>query len=191
MSGTDPVDVSHAGVMVEEPAATEKPKRGRPKGAIVKRKLRAPVRAETGSAVREPVRVRLRDPEGGRFEIPDRIKAMMPDRTLEWKTHTVVGAHDPYYAMEMKRKGWEPVTSRQLPGLMPPGHSGAIIRDGLILMERPKELTAEARADEQAARNEMANAKIRQLADAGPNEGPRDHPDVRPRVRQTYAPISG
>jgi hypothetical protein len=65
-----------------------------------------------------------------------------------------VGARqeDPAYAVSLARKGSEPVPADRHPSFMPDGARFATIeRKGMVLMERPLELTEEAREIEAQA----------------------------------------
>jgi len=83
---------------------------------------------------------------------------IVPDGwSYEWKARTILGAEDPAHQVALARKGWEPVPARRHPELMPMGYTGAeITRKGMVLMERPMEITQEARnAELRRARMQM------------------------------------
>ena len=66
--------------------------------------------------------------------------------SYEWKVRTVLGAEDPAHQVALARKGWEIVPASRHPELMPMGYKGVeITRKGMVLMERPLEITEEAR----------------------------------------------
>jgi len=77
--------------------------------------------------------------------------------SYEWKTRTILGAEDPAHQVALARKGWESVPASRHPELMPMGYKGAeITRKGMVLMERPLEITQEARnAELRKARMQM------------------------------------
>ncbi len=108
----------------------------------------------------------------------------------EWKRKTTFGQEDPAYAVNLARTGWEPVPSSRHPEMMPRGWSGAIERDGMVLMERPKEISDEYRdRDRRAARDAVA-MKEAQLNGAPPGTLPRDaHPGTKAIVRKGYEPL--
>ena len=65
--------------------------------------------------------------------------------SYDWKVRTVLGADDPAHHVALARKGWETVPASRHPELMPVGYKGAeITRKGMVLMERPLEITEEA-----------------------------------------------
>ena len=60
----------------------------------------------------------------------------------EWKRQSVYGKEDPSYQVAQAQAGWEPVDPKRHPALMPRGYAGHTIeRDGMVLMERPQEIT--------------------------------------------------
>jgi hypothetical protein len=110
-------------------------------------------------------------PEGNdKFAIP---AAMIPDGwSYEWKTNTVLGAKNPAYEVAIARAGWEPVPASRHPELMPANwHGQTIEMDGMILMERPKEITEEAKEREKRTARDQVRAKEEQVqqAPAGQN----------------------
>ena len=119
---------------------------------IAQEPVRAPMRAE----MREDPRARaarkaaeIRDHLGGhmddgtdKYYIDERL--IPPGWSYEWKRKSVMNQEDPAYAVNLARHGWDPVPADRHPDYMPAGHKGQTIeRDGLILMERPKEITDE------------------------------------------------
>lgn len=83
---------------------------------------------------------------------------IIPDGwSYEWKTRTILGAEDPAHQVALARKGWESVPASRHPELMPMGYKGAeITRKGMVLMERPLEITQDARnAELRKARMQM------------------------------------
>ena len=87
--------------------------------------------------------------------------------SYEWKARTILGAEDPAHQVALARKGWESVPASRHPELMPVGYKGAeITRKGMVLMERPLELTREAEATAlRRARSQMRD-KEAQLTQA-------------------------
>jgi hypothetical protein len=110
--------------------------------------------------------------------------------TYEWKRKYVLGQADPSYEVELVRKGWEPVPLSRHPHMMPAGMKMETIeRDGMILMERPKELTDEARDVELRRAKSQVRQKEQQLAATPDGTMTRDHPQARPNVRKGYEPM--
>lgn len=87
--------------------------------------------------------------------------------SYEWKTRTILGAEDPAHQVALARKYWEVVPASRHPELMPMGYKGVeITRKGMVLMERPLELTREAEATAlRRARSQMRD-KEAQLTQA-------------------------
>lgn len=117
--------------------------------------------------------------------------SMIPDGwTYEWKRRTLLGQEDPAYQVELARQGWEPVPLSRLPMLMPPDWQGETIeRDGMILMERPAELTSEARDVELRRAKSQVRVKEQQLGQAPDGQFGRDHQQVRPSIKRGYEPM--
>lgn len=72
---------------------------------------------------------------------------------LQWVTDSVYGAPDIQGRQSFEINGWRPVTPDMFDGrfegmFTPRGHKGEINVMGSVLMERPLELTLEARAEE-------------------------------------------
>lgn len=120
------------------------------------------------------------------FDIPQ--DEIPEGSSYEWKRFSVTGQsadHDPFYLAGMRRQGWEPVDPRRHPNWVPPGYDKpTIIRDGQILMERPIELTNEARQEQRTlARQQMREAQER-LGLAPKDTMTRDFDGIRPRLEQ-------
>lgn len=82
----------------------------------------------------------------------------------QWKMRTVMGEEQHSYIVELARQGWEAVPLSRHPELMPQGWKGDTIEvEGLMLMERPRILTDEARAQEARSAREAVMTKEAQL----------------------------
>lgn len=109
----------------------------------------------------------------------------------EWKRKTVLGAEDPSYQVNLARTGWDPVPADRHPDFMPTGWKGGVIeRDGLVLMERPKEISDEAR------RRDQRNARLQvQQKEAQLNSTPEgtlsrtDDSRTRAKISKSYEAI--
>lgn len=137
--------------------------------------------AASPDEVRPPIRTRKR--KGGtladRYALSDEMMADLKARGMsaEWKRETVAGMGDPSYDVFMREQGWEPVPGERYPEYVAEGHTGPIRRDGLILMERPVELTQEAMEEEKAAARDAVRIKEQQLGNAGAGEFQRHRTD--------------
>ncbi len=106
-----------------------------------------------------------------------------PGSSYEWKRLSVYGLEDPFYIASMREQGWEPVDPKRHANLLPADYKERyIVREGLILMERPEELTRQAE-------EEMKTIARRQVREAEQRLGmtpngtlSRDHPDLRGAV---------
>lgn len=117
---------------------------------------------------------------------PDQV----PDGwTYEWKRRTVYGQEDPAYQVALARTGWETVPARRHPEMMPAGWKGDTIeRKGMVLMQRPKEITERIEElDRRKARNQV-KAKEQQLAAAPPGTMEREFSDprTRPSIKKSF-----
>lgn len=94
----------------------------------------------------------------------------------QWKMRTCMGEEFHSYQVELARNGWEPVPLNRHPELMPQGWSGETIEvEGLVLMERPKVFTDEAREMEARSAREAVMTKEAQLRDGRAGDlGPRE-----------------
>jgi hypothetical protein len=91
---------------------------------------------------------------------------VIPDGwTYEWKTKTILGAEDPAHQVKLARDGWEAVPASRHPEMMPAGYAGVeITRKGMVLMERPSEITEEVRQIELRRARLQVRAKEEQLS---------------------------
>lgn len=117
--------------------------------------------------------------------------ASVPDGwSYEWKRKTVMGAEDPAYTVAVARRGWEAVPADRHPEMMPRGATMATIeRKGMVLMERPKDITDEVRQNDRRAARRAIQAKEEQLGQAPQGQFERDHPTIKPRLKKSYEPM--
>jgi hypothetical protein len=102
-----------------------------------------------------PKKRRIRKMTGsGPLEIP---LDMFPDGIdLMWVSDSILGQPSPEIRQQFEINAWEPVSQDMFDGrfdgmFMRRGQRGEINVQGMVLMWRPMELTAEARAEERAA----------------------------------------
>lgn len=114
-----------------------------------------------------------------------------PGWTYEWKTHTVFNKQFPHYTNQLLRSGWAPVpASRHRELLFPEYSDETIIIEGLMLMERPKELTDRRRLREKIKATDQVRNSEAKLVEAPPGTAPRDaNRKTHPRVGSTVGPI--
>lgn len=129
--------------------------------------------------------------EGGdKFYIDPRT---VPDGwTYEWKVKTVLNAENPQHQLELQRRGWTPVPYSREPHRMPVGWKGQTIEmDGMILMERPQEITDEAIRDRQRRARMQVRAKEEQLSAAPVGQFERANKDSSlVKVKRAYEPMA-
>lgn len=117
---------------------------------------------------------------------------IIPDGwSYEWKRETVLGQPDPSYQVALAQRGWEAVPASRHPELVPPGWTGAHIpRKGCILMERPKEITDEVRAQENRRARDQVRQKEVQLGAAPPGTFERDNKgNPMANIKKSYESI--
>jgi len=151
--------VSDGGTQVIEAAAPPRPE------------MRAAPRAEDPRARAARRVAELREHGGALEEGEDKFfidSADVPEAwEYEWKRMTVLGKEDPAYQVSLARRGWEPVPASRHPHLMPAGWSRQTIeRDGMVLMERPREISDEARLRDRKAAALQMRSKEEQLNQA-------------------------
>lgn len=137
----------------------------------------------------------LREHLGGMEEGVDKFyidPRIIPDGwSYEWKRQEVLGKPDPSYQVSLARRGWEPVPRSRHPELMPDNFQGdCILREGMILMERPKEITDEVKAADYRRAREQVRAKETQLGAAPPGTFERDNKgNPMATVKKSYGSI--
>lgn len=119
---------------------------------------------------------------------PDSIP---PGWTYEWKRAETINKNDDAYEIELRRNGWEPVPSGRHPELMPPNsHANTITRNGMVLMERPQEVTEAVRRIELNEARELQRLP-HQLAGESPRgtfeRRNKDAPLAK--IKSSYEPI--
>lgn len=99
---------------------------------------------------------RKRTSSGDIFHVPSEL--IPKGWEYQWVAVSVVGNTEILMDQNlmMRENGWRPVPAERYPGrFMPEGHKGAIVRGGQMLMERPKTLSDEARAEDLAAARQL------------------------------------
>lgn len=116
---------------------------------------------------------------------------VIPDGwTYEWKRHVTLGQQDPAYQVQLARMGWTAVPASRHPEMMPNGAKYETIeRKGMILMERPSEITDDMRKTEYKRARDQVRVKEQQLTNAPDGQFTRDHDRVKPRIKKGYEPI--
>lgn len=116
---------------------------------------------------------------------PYDMSAYVPDgMTYEWKTMSVLGQEDPGYIRAQMEQGWDIVDASRHPEVFGAEARGAAMHKGLVLMERPCHLTAEARDEDRAAAREQMASKTEAVNNAPPGMFPR----TPARIKTSYEP---
>lgn len=112
--------------------------------------------------------------------------------SYEWKRWSVVGEHDPFYIAQQREQGWEPVPPKRHPNWVPPGYNEPhIIKGGMILMDRPQELTDESRRELRMLSKKQVREAEQRLGMTPKGELTRDWDGIRPRLeKQVMRPIA-
>ncbi len=118
--------------------------------------------------------------------------AAPPGWVYEWKTFAVWNKEYPQYVSGLQRTGWSAVQAARHPDLLYPEYQGEnIIIDGMILMERPKEIVDRVRQREYKNAVDVVRNSERKLADAPAGTGPRTaFAETSPRVRGHVGPVT-
>jgi len=114
---------------------------------------------------------------------------VIPDGwTYEWKRHSVLGMVDPSHEIALARAGWEPVPPARHPEMMPKGAAdGVIMRDGMILMERPTQMVEMTRQQSLRKARLQVRTKEEQLSAAPPGQFERREKDVN--IKKAFEPM--
>lgn len=135
--------------------------------------------AHTGE--RKRTRLRNANTNVDEFYIP--LEEIPDGLTYEWKRFSVNGQEDPFYIARMREQGWEPVKPELHPNWLPPGYNADhIIKGGQILMERPKELTEEARQEDREKATQQVTVAEQKLGKTPKDTMTRDHEGARPKI---------
>jgi hypothetical protein len=153
--------------------------------------MRPELREEDPRARAAARAAKIRGDNGGMDEGTDEFyipKDIIPDGwTYEWKRHTIWNQEDPAYAVQLAREGWEPVPAKRHPQMMPSSwEKGTIERKGMLLMERPSEISEEVRRIDLRKAREQVRIKEAQLAGTPEGTMSRDHDRVKPSIKKSY-----
>jgi hypothetical protein len=138
----------------------------------------------------EQIRNRTRDAETDmaiydKFYIDPRD---IPDGwDYNWKRYETLGQKDGSYEVELAQAGWEAVDSVRHPHMMPSNYKGPIVREGMILMERPAEISNRAKFLELQEARRVVKEKERALGMAPTGTFERDQ--RRTQINKEYIPM--
>lgn len=113
----------------------------------------------------------------------------------QWNRYSVLGKEDTENLIMMQEDGWTAVTWSKLPEMKRPpnmterGLKDPVIRGGMILMERPMELTQEARAEDRQAADDQVQTKLTEVTGSAPPETmTRSHPGLKNHITRSFGP---
>jgi hypothetical protein len=119
------------------------------------------------------------------FDLP--MDEIPEGSNYEWKRWSISGQHDPFYIASQRQQGWEPVNPKMHPTWVPPGYNEPhIIKDGMILMERPMELTIEARKELRQMSQVQVKEAEQRLGMTPKDTATRELSEVAPRISKEY-----
>lgn len=157
--------------------AVERDPRAQPREASV-RTAEAPASAE-----RLTRRRRVEDP----LYFDQRI--VPPGMSYEWKRQEVLGRPDKAHWIGLRENHWSPVPAARHRDLAV-GDENEIRRGDVILCERPKYLTDEAKMEDMTEALKPVQGLDEIMYGTKPDQMTRDHPSVRRAsfVKRTFAP---
>jgi len=110
-----------------------------------------------------------------------------PGWSYEWKMKSVNGWIDPTFDRRTQIGGWEPVEAKRHPELMPKGTAGAIEIDGMVLCERPLEITKDRQARDLQMARQQVQIKAGQLDPKGKGGIiSREDAQVKPKISSDF-----
>lgn len=107
--------------------------------------------------------------------------------SYEWKRKMTMNQEDITNMNHCLRTGWTPVPISRHPEMMQAGAVGVVERKGMVLMERPSEITEEVQRSE--ARK--ARAAVKQKDGLSSDKGMLGREDsfVKPSIKQSFEPM--
>ena len=107
--------------------------------------------------------------------------------TYEWKMKMTMGWEDPSFHNRTQLGGWESVEVKRHPEMMPKGAIGIIEREGMVMCERPEEITKERQAMDRKAARDQIQIKQGQLDPKGRGGIiSREDAQISPKVSKDY-----
>ena len=150
---------------------------------------RTPIRAAgRGEAIGRGGEVlsRKRTQSGDIFDIP--LELIPKGWEYQWCAVSVTGNTEILLDQNLMfaENGWRAVPADRYPGrFMPVGHKGSIIRGSQMLMERPKSLSDEARAEDVKSAKQLISDRNESLKLSGVKKGMADGFEMSEKYRGT------
>lgn len=111
------------------------------------------------------------------------------DMDYQWIATECLGQQMHHRRVQFEANAWEAVPADRHDGMfMPSGYKGEINVEGLVLMERPKELTDEAKAEDYARARQQITDKEKQIGVSPAGTMPRLAPVVNKTVERLAIP---
>jgi len=157
--------------------------------ALSRREIRPPVRAEDPRAAAAKRAAEIRNNTSDLDDGVDEFATPpAPDGwTYEWKRKSSMNMEDISHMNHVRRTGWTPVPVERHPEMMQLGAEGAIERKGMLLMERPEEITLDAKAKELRNARQQVNIKSGQMDPHGRGGLSNRHDSqVSPKINKDY-----
>jgi len=150
-----------------------------------------PVKIRTGEYYGRNGEILKRVPasRGNQFDFPEELKEK--NWSYQWVRHSCYNNTDHSEISVMKRAGWREVAPDALKGYFKedvPEGQNCIIREGLVLMERPEGMTREAQEEELRKANFQYGAQIEKRFDAEAPLPTGFVPHMREIQRERYQP---
>ncbi len=118
--------------------------------------------------------------------------SIIPDGwSYEWKTRFVMNQEQSSHMLALRRGGWEEVPTARHPEMMPLGSTDAfIMRKGMVLMERPMEITEDARMRDKRNARQQVQGKEDQLNSVDPGQFERrNKTESLVKVKKSYEAV--
>jgi len=156
---------------------------------IARREMRPPVRADDPRALAAKRAAEIRNNSSDLDDgIDEFATPPAPDGwTYEWKRKSSMNMEDVSHMNHVRRTGWTAVPVERHPEMMQVGAEGSIERKGMLLMERPEEITLDAKARELRDARQQVNIKSGQMDPKG--KGGllnRQDSQVAPKISKSY-----
>jgi len=156
---------------------------------LARREMRPPMRADDPKALAAKRAAEIRNNSSDLDDGTDEFATPpAPDGwTYEWKRKSSMNMDDISHMNHVRRTGWTPVPVERHPEMMQVGAEGSIERKGMLLMERPEEITEDMRARDNRAARQQVQIKEGQLDPKG-RGGLTDRNDSRvaPKIKKGF-----
>jgi len=156
---------------------------------LARREMRPPMRADDPKALAAKRAAEIRNNSSDLDDGTDEFATPpAPDGwSYEWKRKSSMNMDDISHMNHVRRTGWTAVPVERHPEMMQVGAEGSIERKGMLLMERPEEITEDMRARDSRAARQQVQIKEGQLDPKG-RGGLSDRRDshVAPKIKKGF-----